>query len=217
MINTRIAFITGAAQGIGQGIALELARSGIDIVIGDLNISKAEKVVTEIKSLGRSAIAVPLDVTNTTSISQAVKKALLRFPEINILVNNAGVMQNEIGIETTDEDFDLCHAVNLKAIWRVTQEFMPHLKSQNSSKIVNIASGAGRQGSAALPAYSVSKAAVINLTQSLASVLAPFGINVNAVCPGLVWTPMWEKIEGMIDGAQEEEKNKKQSVFKKKH
>ena len=195
-LESKTAVVTGGAQGIGRGIALELARAGANVVVADLDKGKAEMVVAEVKALGTDAIALPLDVTNTASTEVCVKKSLKHFPRIDILINNAGVFQQ--GIETTMGDFDICYEVNLKGVWRVSQAFIPHFKANQNGKIVNTSSIAGRCGIGPFSAYSSSKAAVISLTQSLASTLGADNINVNAVCPGVIWTPMMGKIEGIV-------------------
>ena len=197
-LGKRIAFVTGAGQGVGRGIALELAHAGANIVIADLNRQKGEEVVTEIKALGRDAVALSVDVTDKASIEQAIAQALIHFSQIDILVNNAGVMQKALGEQTSVADFDLCHEVNLKSIWLVTEALTSHFKAVRGGKIINISSAAGRRGIGDFPAYCASKAAAISLTQSLSQSLAAFDINVNAICPGLIWTPMWEQIDGMV-------------------
>ena len=207
-LDNKTAFITGGAQGIGKGIVLALAKAGADIIIADLNADKAEAVVAEIKALGREGIAVRFDVTDENSIKNGVNAALNHFSRIHILVNNAGVFQKrkETEIETTLEDFDLCYDVNLKGVWRVINALIPHFKTHHDGKIVNIASVAGRKGSAKFPAYNASKAAVINLTQSLACALGPHNINVNAICPGVIWTPMLEEVEGILGHTDNKDK-----------
>jgi NAD(P)-dependent dehydrogenase (short-subunit alcohol dehydrogenase family) len=194
-----VAFVTGGGQGIGRGIALELAKCGVDIVIAQRNIASAEQVIAEIKVLGREAMALPLNVRDPDSVKGAVDEALRVFPGINILVNNAGVSEAEIG-KTTIQEFDLCYEVNLRGVWLVTQAFVPHFKNARGAKIVNIGSVAGRQGGPTVPAYSASKAALINLTQSLAAALGPDNINVNMICPGPIKTAMTDKtISGLRD------------------
>jgi len=190
-LNNQVALVTGGAQGIGRGIVLELARSGADIIIADLDNDKSELVVTEVKALGRDAIALQLDVTDAASIQAGIETAFKHFPRIDILVNNAGVGPAEKG---TAEEFDLTYAVNLRGVWQVSNALIPHFKTNQYGKIVNIASICGRRGSQLGPtAYSASKAAVINLTQSLATTLGPDNINVNAICPGVVKVPRMMK------------------------
>jgi NAD(P)-dependent dehydrogenase (short-subunit alcohol dehydrogenase family) len=187
-----VAFITGGGQGIGRGIALELARSGADIVIAQRNIARAKEVAREIEKMARRALAVTLDVTDPESVKSAVAEALSQCPGINILVNNAGVCEAEVGKTTLDE-FDACYEVNLKGVWLVTQAIVPHFKKAGVGKIVNIASVSGRRGNAMVPAYAASKAALLNLTQSLSVALGQHNINVNAICPGPIRTAMTDK------------------------
>ena len=185
------ALITGSGQGLGRAIALELAKAGANVIVSDLNSENAQTVASEIKDLGRNAIPLQLDVTDTKAIQDGVLQALNHFSRIDILINNAGVAEK--GVETTTpEEFDLCYAVNVKGVWNVCNALIPHFKQNGGGKIVNIASIAGRRGSASVPAYCASKAAVISLTQSLAGALGPDNINVNAVCPGVIKTNMTE-------------------------
>lgn len=196
-LDNKVAIVTGGAQGIGRGIALELAQAGANIVVADLNSERSQLVVNEIEGLGRDAIAIQLDVTSLSSIERGVTSALKYFSCIDILVNNAGVGFEEEG---SPEEFDITYKVNLKGVWQVSQALISHFKIRQAGKIINVASNAGRQGFATVPAYCASKAAVINLTQSLACTLGVDNINVNAVCPGLVKTPMQEKYRDTVSG-----------------
>ena len=212
-LKNQVAFVTGAAQGIGEGIAIEMARAGADIVIGDLKPDKAQAVSERIKELGRRVLVLRLDVIDKDSISRAISSTLEHFGAINILVNNAGVVQRGLGDNTTDNDFDLCYEVNLKSIWLMSEAITPYFKNSMQGKIVNIASGSGRVGGHFVPAYCASKAAAINLTQSLACMLAPYNVNVNAICPGSVWTPMWERMEEMLSKTSDKQEVDKRSMF----
>ncbi len=217
-LSEQVALVTGSSQGLGRGIALELARAGANLAITHLDTpadyDKAQQVVAEIDRLNVSAIAVPLDVTSQTSVDACVQQVHSHFGRVDILVNNAGVMQKGSGIEeTAPADFELCHRVNVEGLWRVSQAVIPHFRAQQTGKIVNIASVAGRVGGAAVPAYSASKAAVINLTQSMAKALGPDNINVNAVCPGIIWTPMWESVESLLSKTDDQEKINEQASF----
>jgi NAD(P)-dependent dehydrogenase (short-subunit alcohol dehydrogenase family) len=127
-----------------------------------------------------------------------VQKVADSFGAVDILVNNAGVLGEHGGRDGTLEDWDRAYEVNLKSIWIMSRAVVPLFKAQGSGRIVNVASIAGRHGGGIHPHYSASKAGVINLTQSLAIELGPRNINVNAVCPGLVRTDMWRKLEGMV-------------------
>ena len=204
-LDDRTALVTGGARGIGRGIALELAKEGADIVIGDLLIDVAEATAAEIRELGRRAIAVEMDVTSEDSITSAVERARSELGDIQILVNNAGVAPDHLSAGEVESDWDICFEVNLKAIWKVSSALIPHLTEQGGGKIVNIASIAGRGGSGDIAAYSASKSGAISITQSQASQLGRFNINVNAICPGLLWTDMWRKLEGMLVGDDADE------------
>ena len=202
-LSQKTAIVTGGGRGIGRGIVLELARAGADVVLADVDLESSERTAGEVARLGRQALVTRVDVADPRSVREGVEQALARFGKIEILVNNAGVVQDHIGTAITENDFDRCYQVNLKGIWNVTCAVVPHFRTIGGGKIVNIASIAGRRGDNALTPYSASKAAAISLTQSLAFSLGRHNINVNAVCPGLLWTPMWEKLEGMFRGSSE--------------
>jgi len=192
-LDGKTTFITGGGQGIGRGIALEMAKAGANVIIAQRS-DKAKIVVDEIKMLGRDAIAVNMDVTDFNSIQKGVNTSFKYFSRIEILVNCAGVAIVEKGLDdASSEGFDLCYAVNLKGVWGVCKAMIPHFRENHGGKIVNIASIAGRRGSAGGEAYSVSKAGLINLTQSLACSLSFDNVNVNAVCPGVIKTAMTER------------------------
>lgn len=187
---TKVALVTGGAQGIGQGIVRALAAAGTRIVIGDINLKAAEITANEIRSSGVDALALALDVTDDESVSTCVRDGVEHFGQIDILVNNAGIHRESIKSDSTIDHFNQCFDVNLLGIWRMVTAVLPHFKSEKTGNIVNIASINGRTPWADTPAYSASKAAVINLTQSLAIKLGAYNINVNAVCPGGVMTTM---------------------------
>ncbi|MBV8143743.1 MAG: SDR family oxidoreductase [Gammaproteobacteria bacterium] len=186
------ALVTGGAQGIGYGIALELARAGGRVVIADRDLARAQRAAEELKKSGHEAVALLLDVTDEKTIDQCMQAAIAHFGAIDILVNNAGIHCEKLGEPSTVEQFSRCLDVNLLGVWRTTQALLPHFRSRRAGKIVNIASINGRKPWVDTPGYSASKAGVINLTQALAMRLGADNINVNAVCPGGVMTPMAE-------------------------
>ena len=196
-VTNKIALITGAASGIGEGIATTLARHGAHAIIADININNAEEVSNQLTSLGLKSSAIGLDVTKIESVDRCVQYALENFGHIDILVNNAGTVGSS-GWESreipNENDWDLIFEVNVKGIVKMTEAVQASMINNNYGKIINIASIAGRQGSERNPPYNVSKASVINLTQSQSMQLAKYNINVNAICPGLLWTPIWERI-----------------------
>ena len=193
----KIALVTGGGRGIGRAISTVLAQNGADIVVADINLDDALSVAAEVSEMGRQSIAQHADVTVRESIDVLVDAAIQRFGRIDILVNNAGIVAApgwEERERPSEDDWDLIYAVNVKGVAGVTESVAPHMKRRRYGKIVNIASIAGRIGSRTSAPYSASKASVINLTQNFALELAEFNINVNSVCPGLLWTPMWHRI-----------------------
>lgn len=196
-LTDQVALVTGAARGLGRGIALELARAGAAVAIADLDVREAQCVVDEIHRLGQAALAVPLDVSDRESAEECIAQVLRIFSRLDILVNNAGVFQKHLGLLQDEDDFNRCLDINLTGIWRMVRAAIPHLKTPKGGRIINIASVGGRQGVAFAPAYCASKAAVISLTQSLASALGADKINVNAVCPGSIGTAMQEEIRAL--------------------
>lgn len=204
-LSGKVALVTGAARGIGKGIATELAREGANIVICDLLFEDAARTAGELQNDHEvSALALEMDVTSEDSIESQVAAAIEQMGQIDILVNNAGVPPDNFGVDETEEDWDRCYEVNLKGIWKVTSVVAPHFKERGGGKIVNIASIAGRIGGG-MASYSASKAGAISITQSQAAELGRFNINVNAICPGLLWTDLWRQIEGMFAGDHTEE------------
>ena len=196
-VTDKIAVVTGGGRGIGRGVALALARHGAAVVVADINLEDATSVSHEVAESGRDSMATLADVTKQGSIDQMVEEVLDRFGRIDILVNNAGIYAApgfEERNEANEDDWDMLYEVNVKGIVRVTGAVKHGMKERRYGKIVNIASIAGRQGGAGNPPYNVSKAGVISFTQASALELAEYGINVNAICPGLLWTPMWERI-----------------------
>jgi meso-butanediol dehydrogenase/(S,S)-butanediol dehydrogenase/diacetyl reductase len=194
----KVAIVTGGGRGIGRGISLVLAAEGARVIIADLDLESARATADEITDCGSSAVVVELDVTDPASCAATVGFALATFGTLDILVNNAGVLGLHGNDPITLDDWDNVYEVNLRGIWVMTEAAVPQLVASGGGKIVNIASIAGRQGGGVHPHYSASKAGAINLTQSLALSLGPQNINVNAVCPGLVRTGMWQQLERTI-------------------
>ena len=193
----KVAIVTGAGRGIGRAIAEKMAEHGALLVVTDLDVESAARVAEGLNREGREAEAIAVDVTKQSSVDRMVKGAVARFGRVDILVNNAGIIGApgwENRSKSNDKDWDMIYDVNVRGVVRVTESAAVHMKKRRYGKIVNIASVAGRQGSPGNPPYHVSKAGVISLTQAFATGLAPFNINVNAICPGNLWTPMWERI-----------------------
>ncbi|MCE7927743.1 MAG: SDR family oxidoreductase [Dehalococcoidia bacterium] len=197
----KVAIVTGGGRGIGRGISLVLAGEGADIAILDLDLENANRTAAEIATLGRRAVVILTDVSDTASAESGIEAAINGLGRVDILVNNAGVAgANVAASRLTLDDWDACYRVNLRAIWTMSSALVPHFKANGGGKIVNISSIAGRVGGVGLAHYGASKAGAISVTQSLAAELGPSNINVNAVCPGLLWTDMWRGLEAAVGG-----------------
>ena len=190
----KVALVTGAAQGIGRAIGLLLARNGADIVVSDINLEKAEETAKEIRGIGPKAMAVKVDVSNLSDVERMVEDILEKLAKIDILVNNAGITRDKLILRMTEEDWDAVLSVNLKGTFNCTKAVIRHMAKQRSGKIVNIASVVGEMGNAGQANYSASKAGVIGLTKTIAREYAQRGINVNAIAPGYIETPMTEAL-----------------------
>ena len=199
-LRDKIAIVTGGGQGIGRAITLRLAREGADVVIADVNTATAAAVAGEVQAAGRRALAVRTDVADATDRRALVDAALSTFGRIDILVNNAGIIRVSGPLEITEAEWDLVQAINLKGTYFTCQAVLPHMLARNRGRIVNIASIAAKAGSVAFIHYNVSKAGVVALTRNLAVAYGKRGINVNCVCPGIVDTEMWAKIDREAGG-----------------
>jgi 3-oxoacyl-[acyl-carrier protein] reductase len=187
----KVSIVTGGAQGLGKAIALELARKGSHLVVGDVNLEAAQRVTEEVHALGRRALALRVDVSNARDVNEMADRVVKEFGRIDILVNNAGICQVISIEEMTEEDWDRVMNVNLKGVFLSSRAVMGVMKKQRSGRIVNMGSVAGKVGGIATGAnYSVSKAGVICFTKALARELAPYGVTVNAVAPGVIETDM---------------------------
>lgn len=200
-LRDKIAIVTGGGQGIGRAIALRLAREGADVVIADVNTATASTVANEVQAAGRRALAVRTDVTQAKDRRALVDAALSAFGRIEILVNNAGIIRINEPLKITEEEWDLVQAVNLKGTYFTCQAVLPHMLERGGGRIVNLASIAAKMGSIAFIHYNVSKAGVVALTRNLAVAYGKRGITVNCVCPGIVETEMWAKIDREVPGA----------------
>ena len=197
----KVAIVTGAGSGIGRAIALAFAKEGARVLVNDEHGDEATAVADAVRAQGKEALAVQGDVSRDDQVKEMVRRTLEAFGRIDVLVNNAGVGGEHVGTplgDLTEEDWDRTYEVNLKAHFLTCRAVMPHMIEQKSGKIINISSIAGKTGSPVIPHYSASKAGVVNFTQALAMELAPHRINVNAVCPGLIWTALWERMAKVV-------------------
>ncbi len=186
----RIALVTGAAQGIGRAIALELARAGATLALADINEVKLAQVAAEIEAAGGQAAAFRIDVSNEESIEAGAKAVLERFGKVEILINNAGITRDGLMLRMKRADWDLVLDINLTGAFLLTQALLSPMLRNRWGRIVNMASVVGRAGQAGQVNYAASKAGLIGLTRSMAREFASRGITVNAVAPGFIETPM---------------------------
>jgi NAD(P)-dependent dehydrogenase (short-subunit alcohol dehydrogenase family) len=198
LLANKVALITGANGGIGRGIATAFVENGSNIILSDIEVSSLSDFANQFGKLKRKVTTIKMDVTSSESIKNGLHAILEEYGEINILVNNAGVCIIHPFLEITEEDWDLIFDVNIKSIFLCSKIFSQQFAKQGGGRIINIASNAGKVGFPNQADYNASKAAVINLTRSLAEELAPMGINVNAVCPGAVKTNMLIEIAQQI-------------------
>ncbi|MEC0304285.1 acetoin reductase [Terribacillus saccharophilus] len=196
----KTAVITGSAQGIGKAIATRLGNDGFNIVISDLQEDKASETAQELKDKGIEAISIPANVSKREDMFQLVEKATEAFGSVDVFVNNAGVDQVAPILEVNEDDLNKIFSINVNGTVFGMQAAAEQMKKQGGGKIINACSIAGHKGFSLLGAYSATKFAVRGLTQVAAQELAQDKITVNAYCPGVVGTSMWERIDDkMVD------------------
>ena len=188
------AIVTGGANGIGKGICFELVRQGASVVVADIDTQTGKRVAEEIQGTGGTAKFVRCDVASMTDVRKLTETVLDSFGTIDILVNNAGVSLVKPFREVSEADWDRVVDVNMKGMFLCCSSIVSHMIERRNGKIVNISSVVGKFASALQVPYCASKWGVLGFTQALAYELAKHNINVNAVCPGVVRTPMWEAL-----------------------
>ncbi|NIN69349.1 MAG: 3-oxoacyl-ACP reductase FabG [Anaerolineae bacterium] len=194
ILREKIAVVTGAGQGIGRGIAVKLAEKGADVIVSDINEQTARQTAKEVKALGSRTLAVEVDVAQRSQVEKMVSNVVAEFGKIDILVNNAGIARSATLLKLTDEAWDEVLDVNLKGVFYTTQAVAPHMIDARYGKIINISSIYGRTGAVGDSNYVASKAGIVGFTKSVARELARHNINVNAILPGMVDTPLLQGI-----------------------
>ena len=188
------AIVTGAAQGIGKTIALQLAGQGADVVVTDINREGLALVVAEIEALGRRALAIVMDVSNLAQCEDMVKETVQEMGRIDILVNNAGITRDTLLLRMKEEQWDQVMQVNVKGTFNCTKAAIRTMFKQKYGRIIQISSVTGAMGNPGQANYSASKAAVIGFAKAVAREYAHCGITVNAVAPGFIQTAMTDAI-----------------------
>jgi len=186
-LNGKVAIVTGAASGIGRGVAKFLAEKGAVIAICDVDRQKGESAAA---SLGARGVFIACDVTSAVQVEKAVEEVNARFGRIDILVNCAGVIVRKAVVELSEEEWDRVIDVNLKGTFLMSKNVIPVMARVGGGSIVNIGSGWGLKGGPKAAAYCAAKGGVVNLTRAMAIDHGPQNIRVNCVCPGDIETPM---------------------------
>jgi NAD(P)-dependent dehydrogenase (short-subunit alcohol dehydrogenase family) len=185
-LTNKVALVTGAGAGIGRAIALRLAMSGAEVGLFDLNAAGANATEELITALGRRAVVAQGNVASRADVIRGVEAVARELGPIDILVNNAGILRIAAFLDVTEEDWRRIFAISLDGVFHFSQAVLPAMVPRKSGAIVNVSSWTGKKGVPNHAAYGATKAAIINLTQSLAGEFGSSGIRINAVCPGII-------------------------------
>lgn len=185
-----VAIVTGAGSGIGRAVAHRLARDGMAVVVNDLSAERAQLVAQEIAAKNDTAKAIAGDVSREDDVAVLVDFARLAFGECDVLVNNAGIVQQARFVDLTPIDFDRMFAVHVRGAFLCTRAVLPSMLAKGRGVVINVASQLGQIGGVELVHYSAAKAAIIGMTKSLAREVSAQGVRVNAVAPGPINTPL---------------------------
>ncbi len=192
--DSRVALVTGAGQGIGRGITLRLAREGFDVAVLDINAETAGAVADEVEAMGQRALQLVVDLLQVPAIPAAVDDIVREWGRLDVLVNNAGNVPIKPLMEISEAEWDRVFDLNLKAAFFCLQAAAHVMMARRGGRIINMTSISGLGPRPDQTHYAAAKAGVINLTLSAALAFAPYGITVNAVCPGVVDTPLTRQI-----------------------
>lgn len=195
----KTALITGGGSGIGRATAICLAQSGAEVVVADINLGNAQATTREIQDLGGKALAVGVDVADWSGVEAMAQEALNAFQKVDILVNNAGITgASALLVKSTKEDWDRVFAVHVGGTFHCTRHLLDQMIQRRNGRIISISSVAALTGQKGAVHYSAAKAAIIGFTKALAREVAPYGITVNAIAPGIIETPLHENISPKV-------------------
>lgn len=204
LLEGKVALVTGASRGIGKAIALLLAENGADVAVNFAgSTAAAEAVAAEIEKMGRKAILVQGDVSQTEVCAAMMDKVVKELGRIDILVNNAGITRDTLLLRMKEEDWDAVLNTNLKGVFNCTKAAVKYMAKQRSGTIVNISSVVALMGNAGQANYAAAKAGILGFTRSVAKEMAARGIRVNAVTPGFIKTDMTSVLPEKVVAAME--------------
>jgi len=204
LLEGKVALVTGASRGIGKAIALLLAENGADVAVNFAgSTAAAEAVAAEIEKMGRKAILVQGDVSQTEVCAEMIDKVVKELGRIDILVNNAGITRDTLLLRMKEEDWDAVLNTNLKGVFNCTKVAVKYMAKQRSGAIVNISSVVALMGNAGQANYAAAKAGILGFARSVAKEMAARGIRVNAVTPGFIKTDMTSVLSEKVVAAME--------------
>lgn len=213
LLSDRVAIITGGATGIGRSIAVKFAEEGCNVAIADTNMKEANVTLSQIKERGREGFAIECDIKESDQVRNMVNKVISLLGKIDVLVNNAGAGSLGLGEESppalgvanvTEEKWDKVVALNLKGTFLCCKEVVPHMKQKRYGKIINVSTLGWIDPPTIAPDYHAAKAGVVGLTHDMACELGPSSIHVNAILPGPIRTPFYDR---MLRSKTDEEKD----------
>ena len=206
----KVVIVTGGARGIGKAIVEGFIEEGANVIVADIMLDTEQESSERAEGSEVKVLAVMTNVTKKSDVDHLVSATLKRFGKIDILVNSAAVVRSIKFVDIEEEEWDRVSDVNVKGVYLVTRAVVPHMIAARHGKIINISSVSGKEGVVGLSHYCASKFAIIGITQTLAKELAEYDINVNAVCPGIVRTQMWEVL---LDDMSKYEKLSQGQIF----
>lgn len=194
-LKDKVAIVTGGSAGLGRAIARALGAEGAKIAIADIDEAGGRKLVAELEANGTEAVIIKTDVSKNDQVQAMVAAVITQFGRIDILINNAGIVGPQgPWVDLPEESFDLVMGINCKGVFLFNKYVLPHMMKEKSGKIIMTSSCAGKTGEEYNGVYSVTKAAIWNMTHSLAKEVGRYGINVNSICPAAMDTELMEKV-----------------------